>query len=162
MCIASIIFNTCKDKFPLHLISNQPRHRLHGQLDNAYSSQKNKIKGREPVIINPSDAAKRKIQNGDIVMIFNNRGKVLAGAQISDKVMPGVVILSVGAWFDPDYHLNIERHGNPNTLTKDVGTSSLSQAPSSHTTLIEIKKANKKEISEVKIFKIPEILNKST
>ena len=150
------------DKYPLHLISNQPSNRMHGQLDNAYTSRNNKIDGREPAVINPLDAANRNIKNGDILILFNGRGKVLAGARISDKVMKGVVVLPVGAWFDPDYNLNTERHGNPNTLTKDIGTSSLSQGPTSHTTLIEIKKANKEEISEVQVFKIPEILNKST
>ena len=150
------------NKYPLHLISHQPSNRMHGQLDNAYSSQKDKINGREPAIINPVDATNRNIKNGDTLMLFNERGKVLAGARISDKVMQGVVILAVGAWFDPDYNLNIERHGNANTLTKDIGTSSLSQGPTSHTTLIEIKKAKKEEISEVQIFKIPDILNKST
>ena len=149
------------NEYPLHLISNQPANRMHGQLDNAYSSKKNKIKGREPVIINFLDANKRNIKNNDIVLIYNQRGKVLAGARLSDQVMQGVLVLSVGAWFDPDYNLKIDIHGNPNTLTKDVGTSSLSQAPTSHTTLVNIRKARKEEISEVKIFKKPNIVNKS-
>jgi len=147
------------DEYPLHLISNQPTHRLHSQLDNAANSQNSKINGKEPVMINTSDALKRDIKGGDIVMLFNKRGRVLAGANISDSVMPGVVVLSTGAWFDPDYALNIERHGNPNVLTKDVGTSSLSQGPTCHTTLVQLKKANSEEIVDVNIFKNPEILN---
>ena len=147
------------DEYPLHLISNQPTHRLHSQLDNAANSQNSKINGKEPVMINSSDALKRDIKDGDIVMLFNKRGRVLAGANISDNVMPGVVVLSTGAWFDPDYALNLERHGNPNVLTKDVGTSSLSQGPTCHTTLVELKKANNKEIVDVNIFKNPETLN---
>ena len=147
------------DEYPLHLISNQPTHRLHSQLDNAANSQNSKIKGKEPVMINPSDALERDIQDGDIVMLFNKRGRVLAGANISDSVMPGVVVLSTGAWFDPDYALNLERHGNPNVLTKDVGTSSLSQGPTCHTTLVQVKKAKREEIVDVNIFKTPEALN---
>ena len=147
------------DEYPLHLISNQPTHRLHSQLDNAANSQNSKIKGKEPVMINPSDALERDIQDGDIVMLFNKRGRVLAGANISDSVMPGVVVLSTGAWFDPDYALNLERHGNPNVLTKDVGTSSLSQGPTCHTTLVQVKKANREEIVDVNIFKTPETLS---
>jgi biotin/methionine sulfoxide reductase len=147
------------DEYPLHLISNQPTHRLHSQLDNAANSQNSKIKGKEPVMINPSDALERDIQDGDIVMLFNKRGRVLAGANISDSVMPGVVVLSTGAWFDPDYALNLERHGNPNVLTKDVGTSSLSQGPTCHTTLVQVKKAKREEIVDVNIFKTPETLN---
>ena len=125
------------------MISNQPTHRLHGQLDNAYESRKSKIKDREPVLINLSDAHNRSIKNDDIVMLYNDRGKVLAGAILSEDVMPGVVVLSTGAWFDPNYSLNIEMHGNPNVLTNDIGTSSLGQGPTSHTTLKEIKKALK-------------------
>ena len=147
------------DEYPLHLISNQPTHRLHSQLDNAANSQNSKIKGKEPVMINSSDALDRDIQDGDIVMLFNKRGRVLAGANISDSVMPGVVVLSTGAWFDPDYALNLERHGNPNVLTKDVGTSSLSQGPTCHTTLVQVKKAKREEIVDVNIFKTPETLN---
>jgi len=141
---------------PLHLISNQPKHRLHSQLDNGAYSQRSKVNGKEPVMINPKDALNRDINNGDIVLLYNARGKVLAGAIISDNVMPGVVVLSTGAWFDPDYDLNIERHGNPNVLTKDVGTSSLSQGPTCHTTLVELKKADKDEILDVNIFNSPE------
>ena len=144
------------DKYPLHLISNQPKYRLHGQLDNSLYSQKNKINGREPILINDNDARDRNINSGDIVLVYNKRGKVLAGAKVTNEVMEGVVILSTGAWFDPDYNLKLERHGNPNVLTKDVGTSSLSQGPTANTTLVEIKKAENEIISKVEIFKILE------
>ena len=145
------------DNFPLHLISNQPKHRLHGQLDNGSDSRSSKVNNREPVIINSKDAEKRSIKNNDIVMLYNNRGKVLAGAVLSEDVMEGVVVLSTGAWFDPNYTLNTEVHGNPNVLTNDVGTSSLGQGPTSHTALIEIKKANNQEIADVMIFTTPDI-----
>ena len=39
---------------------------------------------------------------------------------------------------------NLEIHGNPNVLTKDAPTSSLSQAPTAHTTLVAVKKMPKK------------------
>jgi len=45
----------------LHLVSNQPTARLHGQLDNGPVSQATKVRGREPLWINPRDAADRKI-----------------------------------------------------------------------------------------------------
>ena len=150
------------DEYPLHLISNQPTHRLHGQLDNADESQKSKINGKEPVMINSKDAFDRDIKKGDIVMLYNARGRVLAGAKISDNVMPGVIVLSTGAWFDPDYDLNIEKHGNPNVLTKDIGTSSLGQGPTCHTTLVELKRAEKKDILDVSIFENPKIHNRET
>ena len=150
------------DEYPLHLISNQPTHRLHGQLDNADESQKSKINGKEPVMINSKDAFDRDIKKGDIVMLYNARGRVLAGAKISDNVMPGVIVLSTGAWFDPNYDLNIEKHGNPNVLTKDIGTSSLGQGPTCHTTLVELKRAKKEDILDVSIFENPKIHNRET
>ena len=149
-----------EEKFPLHLLSNQPEYRLHGQLDNAEYSLKNKIKDREPVLINIEDAKERNIENNDIVLIFNKRGRVLAGARLSDEIMKGVLVLSTGAWFDPDYEINTDLHGNPNVLTKDIGTSQLSQAPTSHTCLVEIRKAKQNEIKKVKIFLKPKMQKK--
>ena len=146
-------------KYPLHLISNQPKFRLHGQLDNGKYSQNEKIKGKEPVLINPNDAKIRKINNGDVIRIFNDRGALLAGVKLTDEVMQGVIVLSTGAWFDPDKDISLERHGNPNVLTKDIGTSSLSQGPTAHTTLVEIKKADESILKEVEIFKLPNIID---
>ena len=150
-----------KDNFPLHLISNQPEYRLHGQLDNADYSLKNKIQDREPVLINSADAKERNIENNDIVLIFNKRGRVFAGARLSDEVSKGVLVLSTGAWFDPNYEINADLHGNPNVLTKDIGTSLLSQGPTSHTCLVEIRKAEKNEIKKVTIFSKPHIQKKA-
>ena len=147
------------DRYPLHLISNQPTHRLHSQLDNAISSQNEKIAGREPVLINSRDAERRGVKSGDVVVLSNDRGSVLAGAEITDDVMSGVVVLPTGAWFDPDDDISLDRHGNPNVLTKDVGTSSLAQGPTSHTTLVEMQKANKEIIKDVEIFNSPKITN---
>ncbi|MFE9373100.1 molybdopterin-dependent oxidoreductase [Streptomyces sp. NPDC006711] len=129
------------DRFPLHLISNQPASRLHSQYDNGGHSLKSKIHGREPVTINPRDAASRGIENGVIVRVFNDRGSCLAGAILSDAVMPGVIQLSTGAWWDPaqpGLSGTLDRHGNPNTLTGDRGCSRLSQGPSAHSALVDV------------------------
>jgi len=113
-------------------------------------------------LINSKDAENRGIKSGDIVVLTNDRGSVLAGAEITDDVMSGVVVLSTGAWFDPDEDISLDRHGNPNVLTKDVGTSSLAQGPTSHTTLVEMKKANQEIIKDVEIFNSPKITNNNT
>ena len=57
--------------------------------------------------------------------------------------MSGVLVVSTGAWFDPDYNQasNIScKHGNPNVLTPDLGTSKLAQGPAAHSCLVEIEK----------------------
>ena len=131
--------------FRLHLISNQPTLRLHGQLDNGPVSRAAKVKGREPLWINPRDAAARGISDGDVVRVFNERGACLAGAVVTDAMSRGVLQLQTGAWYDPDKPGEIgalDRHGNPNTLTLDKGTSKLAQGPISQTTLVEVERWN--------------------
>ena len=124
-------------------MSNQPRTRLHSQLDHGISSQESKIRGREPMRIHPADAAERGIRDGDIVRVFNDRGAFLAGAQLSDALRRGVVQISTGAWYDmldPADPLSLEIHGNPNAVTNDVGTSSLAQGPSANSCLVQIER----------------------
>ena len=129
--------------FGLHLISNQPTLRLHSQLDNGALSRAAKIRGREPVWINPHDAAARGISEGDVVRIFNTRGACLAGAVVTEAVSPDVIQLQTGAWYDPHRPGEVDtldRHGNPNMLTLDKGTSKLAQGPSSQTVLVEMER----------------------
>lgn len=129
--------------FPLHLLTPQPETRLHAQMDMGRTSQAGKIAGREPVRMNPADAARRGIASGDIVRVWNDRGAILAGAVLSDALRPGVVQIATGAWYDPAEPGTIgslDKHGNPNVLTLDKGTSRLAQGPSAQTTLVEIEK----------------------
>ncbi len=95
--------------------------------------------GREPCRLHPRDAAARGIREGDVVRVFNDRGACLAGARISDAVMPGAVQLSTGAWYDPDAD-GMCKHGNANVLTRDKGTSRLAQGPTAHTCLVEVER----------------------
>lgn len=145
---------------PLHLMSNQPKTRLHSQLDCGEGSTSSKIAGREPMRMNPIDAQARGLSDGDIVRVFNARGACLAGIIVDDGVMPGVVQLSTGAWYDPmdpSQEGSLDRHGNPNVLTADRGTSRLAQGPSAHTCLVQVEKTG--EGDAVRAFDPPEISN---
>ena len=149
-----------KKSFPLHLISNQPKTKLHSQLDHGSHSRAHKINGREPVKINPTDARKRGIKNGEIVRLFNKRGSCLAGAIIDKNIRTGVVQISTGAWYDRSRKTGEETmcvHGNPNVLTIDKGTSNLGQGPSAHSCLIEIERYQNSP-EELKAFSPPEII----
>ena len=129
--------------FPLQLVANQPATRLHSQLDFGATSQASKIGGREPVRLHPQDAAARGIADGDIVRLWNDRGACLAGAVLSEALCPGVVQLSTGAWYDPDdpaADSPLCVHGNPNVLTRDLGTSPLAQGCTGQLTLVEIER----------------------
>ncbi len=125
-------------RFPLHLLSNQPATRLHSQWEHGATSQAGKVDGLEPLRINPADATARGIGEGDTVRVFNQRGQCLAGAQLTTAVRPGVVTLATGAPFHPEGADDLEQSGNPNVLTRDVGTSALAQGPSAQTCLVEV------------------------
>lgn len=130
-------------RHPLHLLTTQPSTRLHAQMDMGRVSQHSKVAGREPMRINPSDAAQRGIRTGDVVRVFNDRGAILAGAVLSDELRPGVIQIATGAWYDPQEPGvigSLDKHGNPNVLTLDKGTSRLAQGPSAQTTLVEVEK----------------------
>ncbi|WP_420014288.1 molybdopterin-dependent oxidoreductase [Sulfitobacter sediminis] len=120
---------------PLHLVSPQPGDKLHSQLESALAD----VEGARPetIVIHPKDAARREITTGDLVRVFNARGACRARARVSDDILQGVVALPTGAWFG-DPGTNVDPDGNPNVLTRDVGTSRLGQGCSAHTTLVEI------------------------
>ncbi|QQK74715.1 molybdopterin-dependent oxidoreductase [Salicibibacter cibarius] len=127
--------------FPLHMISHQPRNKLHSQLDFGKFSRKDKTNGRETVTLNPTDASARGIEDGMIVRIFNDRGACLAGARLSHDIMRAVIAIPTGAWYCPDEvegPESLEYHGNPNALTLDLGTSSLAQGSIAHSCLVDI------------------------
>jgi biotin/methionine sulfoxide reductase len=128
--------------YPINLLSSQPPNKLHSQFARSRHCMARTINGHERVAINPSDAAKRNIADGDIVTIFNDRGRCLAAAELTPAMMPGVASLPTGAWFlVPGWGRAIpEQNGNPNAVTRDVGTSSLAQGPTAQSCLVDIKR----------------------
>ncbi|HZR99815.1 MAG TPA: molybdopterin guanine dinucleotide-containing S/N-oxide reductase [Chloroflexota bacterium] len=130
-------------QFPLQLIANNPRTRLHSQLDVGAYSQASKVQGREPLRMHPADAASRGLADGDVARVFNDRGSCLAGVVLSDAVRRGVVQLSTGAWYAPADPAGPDAmcvHGNPNVLTRDQGTSQLAQGCSGQHALVEVER----------------------
>jgi biotin/methionine sulfoxide reductase len=148
------------ERFPLHLISNQPYTRLHSQYDNGGYSQASKVGGREPIRMHPDDARARGIADGDVVRVFNDRGACLAGVVLDEGVRRSVVQLSTGAWWDPEAPGDtaaLDRHGNPNVLTLDKGTSRLAQGPSAQTALVQVARHDG-AVPPVRAFEPPELL----
>ncbi|MEM9783904.1 MAG: molybdopterin-dependent oxidoreductase [Pseudomonadota bacterium] len=133
---------TAADRYPLYLLSGQPGTRLHSQLDNGAYSLAAKVQGREPVLLHPADASARQIADGDMVELFNDRGRCLAGARVTEDILEGCVFLWTGAWYDPDYEAqdDRDRHGNPNVLTHDLRTSTLTQSPAAHSAKVEMRR----------------------
>ena len=94
--------------------------------------------------------------------MFNDRGALLAGVRITPEVRPGVVQLATGAWYDPENPArknSLDKHGNPNVLTIDKGTSQLGQGPIAHSALVEIGRFDG-ELPNVTAHKPPTIVSR--
>jgi anaerobic selenocysteine-containing dehydrogenase len=112
-------------KYPLLVVSNHPRWRCHAQCDDISWTRETptgKITGPdgykyEPLWMNPKDAEARGIKNGDVVRIFNERGTVLGGTYVTERIMPGVVYMDHGARYDPIAPGELDRGGAINTIT---------------------------------------------
>ncbi|NQX10729.1 molybdopterin-dependent oxidoreductase [Microbacteriaceae bacterium VKM Ac-2855] len=129
------------ERYPLHLLANQPSHRLHSQHDMGSASRSTKVAGREAIRLHPRDAHSRDVVDGDVVRVSSPQGSLLAGVRIDDAVLPGVAQMPTGAWYDnsrPDLADCI--NGNVNVLTRDVGTSSLAQGSSGAHVLVDVEK----------------------
>ncbi len=144
-------------KYPLHIASNHPIYRLHSQLCGTKLRNEYAVGGREPCWINPKDAAARGLKDGDIARAFNDRGQILVGIKITDEIMPGVIRINEGGWYDP---LNpreentLCRYGDVNNLTTGIATSKLAQANCGQTAVVDIEKF-KGVIPEVLVFSEP-------
>ena len=118
-------------KYPLLVCSNHPRWSVHSQHDDITwlrEIKTCKVTGPDgyqyhPIWLHPSEAEKRGIKDGDVVSIFNDRGVVLAGAYITERVMPGVIYIDHGAKWDPIVPGEIDRGGAINTIVPRGTTS---------------------------------------
>lgn len=130
-------------EFPFHLISGQPADKLHSQLDHGQTSRAAKRNGRAPLHIHPADAARFGIVEGTCVRVHNRRGACLATAVLDASLLRNVITISTGAWLDAKMQADgtlLCRHGNPNTLTRDQGTSELAQGPVAHSCLVALER----------------------
>jgi len=126
-------------EYDLHLLCNQPSHRLHSQLDMGAASQSTKVAGREPLRLHPADAAARGLADGDVARVRSAQGSLLAGVVVTDALLPGVAQMHTGAWFDPSAPEVADCvNGNVNVLTRDAGTSTLTQATSGAHVLVSV------------------------
>jgi anaerobic dimethyl sulfoxide reductase subunit A len=127
-------YDPLSKKYPLQLLSPHPKNRVHSEL---YLVEW--LREVEPHVawVNPIDANKRNIEDGDEILVYNDRGKLTIKAWLTERIIPGVISIFEGAWYDPDEQ-GIDKGGCVNVLTKDAyspgGASALKSC------LVEIKK----------------------
>jgi anaerobic dimethyl sulfoxide reductase subunit A len=126
-------------KFPLQAIGHHYMPRVHSThdgidwLEEAFPQR---------LFLNPIDARERGIKDGDHVLIYNHRGKIVIPCRLTKKIMPGVVNIPQGAWWQPDKN-GIDRRGNVNVLTSHRWTP-LAFGNAQHTMMVEVEKAGKR------------------
>jgi anaerobic selenocysteine-containing dehydrogenase len=143
-------------KYPLLMMSNHGRWRVHAQCDDISWTREIetcKVKGwdgymYEPLWLNPKTAAERGIKNGDIVKIYNERGIVLGGAYVTERMMPGVAYMDHGARVDSIVPGKLDRGGAIN-LISPIGISSKNAAGMATSGyLVEVEKVSMAQMEE--------------
>ena len=102
-----------KGDYPLQVINTHSFRRSHSVFDNIPQLRK---AFPQEFAINTLDAKQRGIKTGDTVLVKSRHGKVLRPAYVTDRVMPGVVILAEGAWVEMDEDLGVDKAGTSNVL----------------------------------------------
>ena len=122
--------------YPIQLIGHHYKQRTHS----TYGNNSNLREAHPQMVwVNPSDADRRGIGDGDLVEIFNDRGRVKIPAKVTPRIMPGVASLPQGAWMELDAE-GVDRGGSNNVLTS-LRPTPVAKGNCQHTTLVEIKKA---------------------
>ncbi len=52
------------------------------------------------------------------VRVFNDSGQIIIQAKVTERIMPGMVDVPQGAWYNPDKD-GIDHGGSANVLTRD-------------------------------------------
>jgi len=154
-------------KYPLLQMSNHGRWRVHAQCDDISWTREVstcKIKGPdgymyEPLWINPKDAARRGIKSGDIVKVYNERGAVLGGTYVTERIMPGVVYMDHGARCDWIIPGELDRGGAINLISPTGITSKRCGGIATSGYLVEVEKVGMAQMEEWR-EKYPELFER--
>jgi trimethylamine-N-oxide reductase (cytochrome c) len=141
-------------KYPFLCLSNHPRWRVHSQHDDMQWLREIptcKITGPDgyayqTMWINPADAARKGIRTGDVVKVFNERGGVLLGAYVNERIMPGVIYVDHGARYDPIVPGELDRGGAINTITPRHTVSKNATGMVSGGFLLDVERVNLDEL----------------
>ena len=136
-------------KYPLQVIGHHYKGRTHSTYGNVDWLQE---AHPQTVWMNTLDAESRGISTGDQVFVYNDRGTVKLPAKVTERIMPGVISIPQGAWYDPkdsssvsppsgaNTDMPVDIAGSVNTLTSLHPTAQAKGMPA-HTTLANVVKS---------------------
>ena len=143
-------------KYPLLIESNHPRWRVHAEHDDIPWLREIptcKVKGPDGYLyeatwLNPKTAAKYGVKSGDIIRIFNERGAVLGGAYVTERIVAGVVYQDHGARLDEIITGQLDRGGSNNCISPADTLSQNCTGMATSGYLVDIEKVSGAEIDE--------------
>jgi trimethylamine-N-oxide reductase (cytochrome c) len=151
------ISSTRAKAYPLLVMSNHGRWRVHAQCDDIPWTKEavtGKIRGwdgywYEPCWINTQDAEARGIKDGDIVRVYNERGSVLCGALVWERIMPGCISVDHGARADfIDEDFTLDRGGAINVISPKGLTSKHAGGQATSGYLAEVERVSMAQMEE--------------
>ena len=144
--------------YPLLCMSNHGHWRMHSQCDDIVWTREietMKVRGAdgylyEPVWMHPSEAEKRGIRHGDVVKVFNERGVVLCGAYVTERLIPRTCYVDHGSRLDPIIPGWLDRGGAINTITPTNNLSKNATGMAVSGFLVEIEKVTDEDWAQWK------------
>lgn len=125
-----------REVFPLQLIGWHTKRRCHSIHDN--NPWMEEVEPQR-MWMHPADAEVRDITSGDIVEVYNNRGRLRIPVTVTTRVIQGVVAIPEGAWYTPGED-GVDQRGSINVLTSTHPTP-LAKGNPQHTNLVEVRRA---------------------
>ena len=152
------------EEYPFLLVSNHPRWRVHANMDDISwlrEIETCKVVGPdgykyEPIWVNPIDAQKLGLADGDVAELYNERGGVLGGVRVTERIMPGTVYQDHGARLDPITD-RLDRGGANNLIAPHTCAQKHTSAEVTSGYLVGLKKVDVFELAE----RYPEAFSRS-
>ena len=120
-------------RYPLRMVTPHSRYRINSTNSNIPWFREQE---KQALWIHPQDAEERGIEDGQQILVYNDRGRTKVRARVTESIMGGVVCLLQGQWpsFDAD---GTEVAGSANVLTSTEPTQP-SQGARTHSTLVQV------------------------
>jgi anaerobic dimethyl sulfoxide reductase subunit A len=102
-----------KGEYPLQMTNPHYIRRSHSTFNNVPWLRR---AHPQDVLMNTIDAEERDLQTGDTILVKSRHGKVLRRVNVTDFIIPGVIILPHGSWTEFNEDTGLDKGGSAGTL----------------------------------------------